>query len=104
MSAYATWLEEARLECMEMLVQASLECGRHREVIGWLHQLIAKYPLHEVFYQYLMVALYRSDRQGEALEIFRSARKVLRTELGIDPCPAMQDLHGAILAGERLYA
>jgi DNA-binding SARP family transcriptional activator len=100
--AYATWLEESRLECVELLTESYLKLGRHREVVGRLYALTSEHPLREAFYRYLMVALYRSERQADALAVYRSARDVLRDELGLTPCRALRDLHSAILAGDEL--
>ncbi|MFF8914666.1 AfsR/SARP family transcriptional regulator [Streptomyces sp. NPDC015032] len=97
--AYATWLGESRLECMELLSECSLHLGRHREVVGSLFSLIAEHPLREAFYRLLMIALYRSDRQADALEVYRAARARLSSEIGLEPCRSLQDLHNTILAG-----
>ncbi|MER5871121.1 AfsR/SARP family transcriptional regulator [Streptomyces sp. NPDC002044] len=102
LSAFATWVEEERLDCLELSVEARTALGRHREVISLLHGLIAQYPLRESFYRQLMLVLYRSDRQAEALRVFRSAQKVLRAELGLEPCRSLRRLHQAILTSDRL--
>ncbi|TCO62332.1 DNA-binding SARP family transcriptional activator [Actinocrispum wychmicini] len=100
---FATWLEELRLECVEMLVEADFMLGRHRELVSFLYTLVSEHPLHEAFYRQLMLALYRSDRQGDALQVYRVAREKLTAELGIEPCRALRDLHRAILqADDRL--
>lgn len=93
-----TWVEEARLECIELLVEAKLRLGRHRELVSQLTSLIDEYPLREAFYQYLMLALYHCDRQAEALQIFRRARRTMVDEVGVEPCRALRRLHEAILA------
>ncbi|MCQ8835691.1 AfsR/SARP family transcriptional regulator [Streptomyces samsunensis] len=98
--AYGTWLAECRLECTELLAECSIRLGRHREVIGYLSSLIVEHPLREVFYRLLMIALYGSDRQAEALEVYRTARARLSAEIGLDPCRSLQDLHKAILTGD----
>lgn len=91
-------LEEARLECIEMQIDAHLQLGHHRELVGWLYSLAAEYPLHEAFYRQLMLALYRCERQADALEVYQSARKVLNGQLGLDPGRALRDLQRAILS------
>jgi len=100
-NGFMTWLAEERLECMEILMDSKLRLGCHREVVGRLYSLIAEYPLHEAFYRQLMLALYRSDRQADALAVYRSARRVLRDELGLEPCHALQHVQRAILAGDE---
>jgi SARP family transcriptional regulator, regulator of embCAB operon len=98
---FTTWAEESRLECLGMLVEAGLRLGRHRELIGRLSSLAAEHPLHEGFYRQLMIALYRSERQADALQVYRSARRTLNQELGIEPGRALQDVHQAILLARR---
>lgn len=100
LNGFMTWLEEQRLEGMKMLMDAKLRLGCHREVIGQLHSITREYPLHEEFYHQLMLALYRSDRQADALAVYRSVRNLLRDELGLEPCHALQNVHRAILAGD----
>jgi len=97
--SFVTWLTEARLECLEMLGDAQLKLGRHREIIGELYSLIAENPFRETFYRQLMLALYRSERQADALHVYRKARKTLHDELGLEPCRALRELQRAILAG-----
>lgn len=94
---FTAWLEEARLECVEMLIEAKLALGHHRQLIGELYPLTAAHPLREAFYRQLMLALYRSDRQANALQVYQHARRTLDDELGVAPCRALQDLHQAIL-------
>ncbi len=102
LDGYLTALAETRLECQELLVEAMLQLYRHRELIAPLQGLIATYPLREAFYRQLMLALYRSERAGDALQVFQVARRVLRDELGLEPCWALQDLQRAILAADRV--
>jgi DNA-binding SARP family transcriptional activator len=99
LNGFMTWLEEQRLEAMKTLVDAKLRLGYHHEVIGWLYSIVSEYPLHEKFYCQLMLALHRSDRQADALEVYQSVRRLLRDELGLEPCQALQDAQRAILAG-----
>ncbi|MFE6775205.1 BTAD domain-containing putative transcriptional regulator [Streptomyces sp. NPDC057702] len=99
-NASATWLEETRLQCLELLVAEYLTLGRHREIVGQLYALISDHPLRETFYRYLMMALYRSERQAEALMVYRAACGRLNDELGLEPCRPLRDLHQAILAGD----
>jgi SARP family transcriptional regulator, regulator of embCAB operon len=98
--AFATWLAETRLECIEMLVDVQLQLGRHRELGGRLFSLTAEFPLRETFYRQLMLALYRSERKAEALNVYKSARRTLHGELGLEPCRALQELHRAILVAD----
>jgi DNA-binding SARP family transcriptional activator len=100
---FATWLTETRLECVELLIDARLGLGRHREVIGKLYSLAAEYPLREPFHRQLMLALYRSERQADALKAYQVAYRTLNDELGVRPCRALQNLQYAILqADDRL--
>jgi DNA-binding SARP family transcriptional activator len=98
--AYATLLEESRLECLELLMETELLIGRHREVVGQLSALAKEHTLRETFYEYLMTALLRSNRRAEALETFASARQNLVQQLGIEPGSSLRKLHHSILVGE----
>ncbi|RKN40069.1 AfsR/SARP family transcriptional regulator [Streptomyces hoynatensis] len=97
---FLAWITEARLECLEMLIESRLQLGKHRELIGQLHLLAAQHPLREGFHRQLMLALYRSDRRAEALRVYRTARQTLNEELGLEPCRALQDLQQAILTAD----
>jgi DNA-binding SARP family transcriptional activator len=103
-SAYATFLEENRLECVELLLETELLIGRHREIIGQLSALTKEHTLRETFYQYLMIALSRCGRRAEALEVFTVARKNLTRQLGIEPGRSLRDLHMKILTEELVDA
>jgi SARP family transcriptional regulator, regulator of embCAB operon len=98
---FVAWLTEARLECLEMLAESHLALGRHRELVGLLYSLTAENPLREAFYRLLMLALYRSERQADALQVYQSARRILSDELGLEPCRALQDLQRAILVADH---
>jgi DNA-binding SARP family transcriptional activator len=63
--------------------------------------LTAEHPLRETFYRQLMLALYRSDRQADALKVYQTARRTLDDELGLRPCRALQDLQRAILRADQ---
>jgi DNA-binding SARP family transcriptional activator/class 3 adenylate cyclase/tetratricopeptide (TPR) repeat protein len=91
-------LEELRLATVEKRVDAELASGREREMVGELGVLIAEHPLRERFRAQVMLALYRAGRQAEALEVYQQTRSLLVEELGIDPAPALQELHHAILS------
>ena len=93
----AARLEELRLAAQERRVDADLERGRSAEVVTELEQLIAQHPLRERLRGQLMLALYRSGRQAEALAAYQAARSTLVDELGIEPGPALQELERAIL-------
>lgn len=90
-------LEELRLGATEDRIEADLELGRHRDLIPELEALVAEHPLRERLREHLMLALYRSGRQAEALEAYHDTRKTLRDELGLEPGPGLQRLHGSIL-------
>src|SRR5262245_39414611 len=90
-------LEEHRLTAVEDRIDADLALGRHASLIGELEALSNKQPLRERLHGQLMLALYRSGRQAEALEAYRETRQLLLEELGIDPSPALQRLEQSIL-------
>jgi WD40 repeat protein/DNA-binding SARP family transcriptional activator len=90
-------LEERRLAAIELVIEGDLAAGRHGEVVGELEALVAEHPLRERFHAQRMIALYRCGRQAEALEAFRTARRVLVEEIGVEPGAALRDLHESIL-------
>jgi DNA-binding SARP family transcriptional activator len=90
-------LEEMRLAVLEQRIDADLALGRHAELIGELEALVARWPLRERLRLQLMLALYRSARQAEALDAYRAARRELSEELGLEPCAELQRLEQAIL-------
>lgn len=90
-------LDELRLATLEQRVEADLACGRHRELVGELERLADEHPYRETFVRQLMLALYRSRRQADALEAFSAARSRLVDDLGIEPTPELRELERAIL-------
>ncbi len=90
-------LEELRLTALEERLDADLALRRHRALVAELESLTAKHPLRERLRGQLMLALYRSGRQAEALRVYGDARKRLVAELGLEPGQALQDLEQAIL-------
>ena len=95
--AEAARLEEVRLGALEVLASAELMVGRHRELVAELESLVLAHPFRERLWAHLMVALYRSGRQAEALEAYSRARERLADELGLDPGPELQALAQSIL-------
>ena len=91
-------LEDARLEALEAHLEARLQTGRHAEVIGELQELVHTHRLRERLRAQLMLALYRSGRQADALDAYAEARRTLVAELGLEPGPELQRLQTAILA------
>jgi DNA-binding SARP family transcriptional activator len=90
-------LEEMRLSVLVQRIDADLALGRHAELVGELEALVARHPLQERFRYQLMLALYRSARQAEALESYRVARSELSDELGLEPSEQLRQLEQAIL-------
>jgi YVTN family beta-propeller protein len=90
-------LEELRLSAVSERIDAELGLGRHDALIAELEILVARQPLQERLRGQLMLALYRSGRQAEALEVYRDARRLLVEELGIEPGQALQRLEQSIL-------
>ena len=97
-------LEELRLQAEETLTEAQLEQGRDRSLIPRLREAIAAEPLRERLHAQLMVALYRSGRQAEALATYRAAHARLRDELGVAPDAKLRELERLILAHDRVLA
>ena len=97
-------LEEARLVALEERLEVDLGLGRHVGLVGELEALVAAHPDRERPRRQLMLALYRSGRQAEALTVYRNTRQVLVEELGLEPSPALQELERAILRGDPAIA
>ena len=91
-------LNELALVATECRVEADLELGRHRELVGELEALCRAHPVRERLWELLMLALYRSGRQAEALRAYTEVREHLVTELGIDPGPALRELEARVIA------
>jgi predicted ATPase/DNA-binding SARP family transcriptional activator len=91
-------LDELRAAACEDRIEADLALGRHGELVPELEALIAEYPLRERLRAQLMLALYRADRQADALDAYQRARTTLVEELGIEPGDALRRLERAILA------
>jgi DNA-binding SARP family transcriptional activator/ABC-type branched-subunit amino acid transport system substrate-binding protein/DNA-binding beta-propeller fold protein YncE len=90
-------LEELRLAAREERIEALLALGRHAEVIPELDALVNQHPLRERLRGQLMLALYRSGRQAEALQVYQEGRRALAEELGLEPSQSLQQLERRIL-------
>jgi DNA-binding SARP family transcriptional activator/ABC-type branched-subunit amino acid transport system substrate-binding protein/DNA-binding beta-propeller fold protein YncE len=95
--AEAARLGEERLAALEDRIDADLALGRHATLVGELEALVHEHPLRERLQSQLMLALYRSGRQADALERYQQARRKLLDELGIEPGRELQELELAIL-------
>jgi DNA-binding SARP family transcriptional activator len=93
-------LVELRLALVEEWAEAELALGRFGDLVGELEVLVAAHPLRERLRGQLMLALYRSGRQAEALESYQQARRALVDQLGIEPSPLLQQLQTSILRQE----
>ncbi len=90
-------LDELRLLALMERIDADLALGRHAELVPELEALVAAEPLRERLRQQQMLALYRTDRRADALEVYRETSTLLREELGLEPTRALQDLEGMVL-------
>jgi hypothetical protein len=90
-------LEETRLAGLEDRIDAELALGEQAGLVGELEALVREYPLRERLCGQLMLALYRSGRQAEALDAYQRAREQLTGELGLEPGPELKALQTAIL-------
>lgn len=109
--AYESWaqpaigrLDEAHAVCLEDRGDALLQLGRHAELVGDLEALTRQHPLRERLRGQLILALYRSGRQADALTAYQSARDVLVEQLGVDPSPQLQALHRQVLTQDAVLA
>jgi DNA-binding SARP family transcriptional activator/tetratricopeptide (TPR) repeat protein len=92
-------LEEQHLQAIEASIATGLELGRHRELVAELARLTAEHPTRERLVELHMLALYRSGRTVEALDVYTRTRARLADQLGLDPGPALRQLQQAILRG-----
>jgi DNA-binding SARP family transcriptional activator len=95
--ATAARLRELRVVAEETAMAAALALGQHREIVGRLQELVAAHPFHERLCGQLMLALYRSGRQVDALSAYAETKQRLGDELGLDPGPDLQALQTAVL-------
>jgi DNA-binding SARP family transcriptional activator len=93
----AARLDDLRLLAVEDRIQAELDAGAAAEVVPELEELVAAEPLRERPRELLMLALYRSGRQADALDLYRRTRQLFVNELGIDPGPGLRELEQAVL-------
>ncbi|WP_246430886.1 AfsR/SARP family transcriptional regulator [Streptomyces rectiverticillatus] len=93
-------LEEWRLSLIETRIGLHLDLGRHAEAVSELTAQTAAHPLRERLRELLMLALYRSGRQAEALAVYADTRRLLADELGVDPAPELSELQQRILAAD----
>ena len=97
-------LEDLRVAAIEHVIEAKLALGRHGEVIGQLEQLVEEHPYREALRAQLMLALYRADRQADALQAYQDARRQLVEDLGIEPGARLRELEAAVLAQDDSLA
>jgi len=97
-------LEELRLQAVEERIEAELALGRHEAAVPELETLVAQHPLRERLRGQLMLALYRSSRQAEALQVYRESRGYFVEELGLEPGPGLQAIERAILRQDEVLA
>ena len=97
-------LEEFRLTLLEERAEAKLAIGEHADLVTDLDALVRSHPLRERLRAQLMLALYRSGRQAEALEVYREGREILVEQLGLEPSPLLRGVHASILRHETFAA
>ncbi|MGW0771328.1 AfsR/SARP family transcriptional regulator [Streptomyces sp. NPDC002676] len=90
-------LEEARLCALDQRIEADLRLGRHRELLPELTVLVNQYRMHESLHGQFMLALHRSGRRGEALDVYQRLRTTLVSELGLEPSAALSRMQRSIL-------
>ncbi|MBV8429973.1 MAG: winged helix-turn-helix domain-containing protein, partial [Solirubrobacterales bacterium] len=97
-------LDELRVAAAEQQIELGLALGRHSEATGELSELVDAHPLRERLWSLLMLALYRSGRQADALRAYERVRRLLREELGLDQSPELRQLQGQILRNDPCLA
>jgi DNA-binding SARP family transcriptional activator len=93
----ASKFEESRLSALELLYDLELQAGAHNRIIPEVTETLAQNPMQEQFCRQLIVALYRSGRQIDALNVYREFRQRLNEELGVDPSPMLRTYESAVL-------
>jgi DNA-binding SARP family transcriptional activator/tetratricopeptide (TPR) repeat protein len=102
--AWLPRLEQARVQVLEWRFEADLREGCHERLIPELREVTGSHPLRERFHAQLMLALAGAGRQAEALAAYQEARRVLVSELGVEPGPELREAHERILAGDIALA
>ncbi|WP_306192810.1 AfsR/SARP family transcriptional regulator [Streptomyces sp. MK5] len=102
LEAAASRLQLLKTESLEQRIAVDVWLGRHRRLTGELTGLVEEYPLRETLHAHLIVALYRSNRQSEALTVYERIRRSLAEEMGIDPGHALRELHQRVLRSEPI--
>jgi DNA-binding SARP family transcriptional activator len=97
------YLEKSRLNLLGQRIQADMQLGRSREILGELAGLCVAYPLDETFHAQYMSALCRAGRRGRALEVYSRLRSVMKKELGVEPAPFVVRLQHTILSGDPRF-
>ncbi|MFI6864507.1 BTAD domain-containing putative transcriptional regulator [Streptomyces sp. NPDC050421] len=93
-------LEESRLSTLERRIEAELRLGRDGVLLTELSEMTIRHPMHEGLHAQRMVALYRSGRPWQALEVYQQLRGKLVEELGLEPSPRLKRLQQAVLSGD----
>jgi len=101
LSGAAMRLDEAWITAVERRIDADLRLGRHRDLVSELRGLVADHPMNEGLHARLMVALYRSGRTRDALEVYQVVRKHLMEELAVEPGAELRQIHRAVLQADR---
>jgi DNA-binding SARP family transcriptional activator len=101
-TTFATTLAEDKITAHTALAESEIACGRASAVLGELEALAASHPYREPLWAQLITAYYLAGRQSDALSAYRKLRLCLADALGVDPYPAVQELHGRILRQEPL--
>ncbi|MCO5990605.1 NB-ARC domain-containing protein [Actinoallomurus spadix] len=102
--AESSRLEEARMSALEDRIEADLALGQHLQLVSELRGLVAEYPLREKIRSQLMIVLYQTGRQADALEVFHEGRRLLAEELGVDPSAELRGTYQSILAADPALA
>jgi DNA-binding SARP family transcriptional activator len=100
LASEAARLDEMHLAVLEERVAADLVLGRHEALVSELTALVRSHPTREMLRRHLMVALYQADRRADALDVYRQGRRALVDQLGVEPGPALQTAHEAILRSD----
>ncbi|MFF7642781.1 BTAD domain-containing putative transcriptional regulator [Streptomyces canus] len=101
LQAHVTRLEGIRMTALEQCLDAELRLGMHHQLISELGDLVIRFPTHENLHAQYMLALYRSGRTAQALDVYQDLNRRLVEELGIEPSHKLRSLQTAVLAEDR---
>ncbi|WP_414170122.1 AfsR/SARP family transcriptional regulator [Streptoverticillium reticulum] len=104
LGSFNLWLQQSRVDCIELTAWSQLRSGQCHSAIDFLSQYVTQYPLNEILYQQLMLAFYLSHHRAQSLGVFQRACRILGDELGVGPSRDLQMMQDIVLADDAVRA